>query len=104
MLQTEEDDPGSLPKKSQNNLVKCLPRCDKEQELQQRKDDFSTISTPHPIIRRIEIAILYGEKKYTDIDLLIPATFTVTPHPSPESVKKIGVYDADERAKIAAAV
>jgi len=35
-----------------------------EQELQQRKDDFSTISTPHPIISRIATAILDGEKVY----------------------------------------
>lgn len=58
------------------------------------------------------------EKKYTDIDLPVPATFTVTPihHRNhlmgkgpairqyvqnfPESVRKIGVYDADERRKL----
>jgi non-heme chloroperoxidase len=50
-----------------------------EQSLQQRKEDFSFISPPHPINNPISVAILNGQQKYTRINLPILAILNV-PH------------------------
>lgn len=50
-----------------------------EQSLQQRKEDFSHISTPHLISDPASVAILDGERRYTEINLPALAIFNV-PH------------------------
>ena len=50
-----------------------------EQGLQQRKEDLSFISPPHPISNPASVAILDGQQKYTQIDLPVLAIFNV-PH------------------------
>jgi non-heme chloroperoxidase len=52
-----------------------------EQELQQRKEDFSLISPPHPISDLISVAILDGQQKYTQINLPVLAIFNVPNSP-----------------------
>lgn len=50
-----------------------------EQELQQRKEDLSLMSPPHPISDPISVAVLDGQQKYTHINLPVLAIFNV-PH------------------------
>lgn len=50
-----------------------------QQSLQQRKEDFSQISQPHPINDPVSVAILEGQKKFTRIAPPVLAIFNV-PH------------------------
>jgi non-heme chloroperoxidase len=71
--------PGTLPKDPKQLDEVLAETRQVEQALQQRKDDFSTISTPHPIDNQYSMAILDGQEKYTLIDLPVLAIFNV-PH------------------------
>jgi non-heme chloroperoxidase len=48
-------------------------------ELQQRVDDLSTLSPPHPPDNPVIVAVLDGQRKYTHIDVPVLAIFNV-PH------------------------
>jgi non-heme chloroperoxidase len=50
-----------------------------EAGMQQRKEDYSTISTPHPIQNAESVAILDGQEKYFAIEVPVLAIFNV-PH------------------------
>jgi non-heme chloroperoxidase len=73
--------PGTLPRDPKQLDVLLAETRQLERSLQQRKEDFSVISTPHPISSPITAAILDGQKKYTHIDLSVLTIFNV-PHSS----------------------
>jgi non-heme chloroperoxidase len=50
-----------------------------EQELQQREEDFSQISSPQPIDNPVSVALLDGQQRFTTIPVPVLAIFNV-PH------------------------
>ncbi|NYF78664.1 alpha/beta fold hydrolase [Granulicella arctica] len=81
----EQLHPGTLPsdRKQLDELLTMTRQL--EQVLQQRKDDLSTTSLPHPINNPISVAMLDGQKKYTQIHLPVLAIFNI-PH-SPDHLR-----------------
>ncbi|MDR3750422.1 MAG: alpha/beta hydrolase [Terracidiphilus sp.] len=71
--------PGTLPRNPKQVDELLIEVRQLEQELQQRKDDFSQISAPNPIDNRISVALLDGQEKFTEIRLPVLAIFNV-PH------------------------
>ena len=70
---------GTLPRSPEqiDELLNQLGQV--EQELQQRKEDLSQMSPPHPIDNPTSVAVLDGQQKYTQIDIPVLAIFNV-PH------------------------
>jgi non-heme chloroperoxidase len=61
-------------------LTEVLAETQKLQaEIQQRLDDLSTLSAPHPLDNPVSVAILDGQQKYTRIGAPVLAIFNV-PH------------------------
>ena len=75
----DELHPGTLPRNPKQVDELLIKVRQLEQELQQRKDDFSRISTPNPIDNPISAALLDGQEKFTEIRLPVLAIFNV-PH------------------------
>jgi non-heme chloroperoxidase len=75
----DESHLGTLPRspKQIDALLTQLARM--EQELRQRKNDLSQLSSPHPIDNPTSVAVLDGQQKYTQIDVPVLAIFNV-PH------------------------
>jgi non-heme chloroperoxidase len=70
---------GILPR-TPNQLDELLTETTQlQQSLQQRKEDFSRISTPHPIGDPVSVAVLDGEQRYTNFELPVLTIFNV-PH------------------------
>jgi non-heme chloroperoxidase len=71
--------PGTLPRDPKQLDELLAETRQVEQEMQQRKDDFSIISTPHAIDNPFSLAILDGQEKYFQINVPVLAIFNV-PH------------------------
>jgi non-heme chloroperoxidase len=71
--------PGTIPRNpgQVSGLLTQLRQL--EQELQQREEDFSQVSSPQPIDNPVSVALLDGQQKFTTIPVPVLAIFNV-PH------------------------